>query len=84
MTDWTGPSCPLNNDAETQGLPALREAVAAVHYSRIRAEQLGIAAPQELVLLTMQASLVLAGLLLATAAERTHRPTQLSNCKGRH
>lgn len=41
---------------ETQGLPALREAVAAVHYSTIRAEQLVVAAPQELVLLTMQAS----------------------------
>lgn len=41
---------------ETQGLPALREAVAAVHYSSIRADQLVVAAPQELVLLTMQAS----------------------------
>lgn len=62
VTNWTGPPCPVNNAAETQGLPALREAVAAVHYSRIRADQLVIAAPQELVLLTMQASLVLAGL----------------------
>ena len=40
---------------ETQGLPELREAVAAVHYSSIQADQLIIAAPQELVLLTMQA-----------------------------
>ncbi|KAI7837328.1 hypothetical protein COHA_008843 [Chlorella ohadii] len=36
---------------ETQGLPALREAVAAVHYSSIRADQLVVAAPQELALL---------------------------------
>ncbi|PRW58077.1 classes I and II [Chlorella sorokiniana] len=42
---------------ETQGLPALREAAAAVHYSSIQPDQLVVAAPQELVLLTMQALL---------------------------
>ena len=40
---------------ETQGAPALREAVAAVHFSQVRPDQLVVAAPQELLFLTMQA-----------------------------
>lgn len=41
---------------ETQGLPELREAVAAAHYTQIQPAQLVVAAPQELLFLTMQAS----------------------------
>ncbi len=42
---------------ETQGLPALRRAVAARLFSSITPDQLVVAAPQELVFLCMQASL---------------------------
>ena len=42
---------------ETQGLPALREAIAATHYTNLGPEQVVCAAPQELLYLCMRALL---------------------------
>jgi aspartate/methionine/tyrosine aminotransferase len=42
---------------ETQGLPELREAIAAAHFHSIAADQLVVGAPQELLYLCMQALL---------------------------
>ncbi|KAI3433399.1 hypothetical protein D9Q98_003215 [Chlorella vulgaris] len=42
---------------ETQGLPELREAIAAAHFTSVAADQLVIGAPQELLYLCMQALL---------------------------
>lgn len=42
---------------ETQGLPALREAIAAAHYTRVTPDQLVVGAPQELLYLAMHALL---------------------------
>ena len=42
---------------ETQGLPALREAIAATHYTSLGPEQVVCAAPQELLYLCMRALL---------------------------
>ena len=42
---------------ETQGLPALRQAIAAAHYTGVAPDQLVVAAPQEALYLTMRALL---------------------------
>lgn len=42
---------------ETQGLPALRAAIAAAHYTHTSADQLAVGAPQELLFLAMHALL---------------------------
>lgn len=42
---------------ETAGLPALRQAIAAAHYTSVQADQVVVAAPQEAVYLCMKALL---------------------------
>ena len=45
----------------TQGLPALREAVASVHHTTVQPEEVVVGAPEELIYLSMQVGFGVAG-----------------------